>query len=453
MKNRSLRAQLSIVIVLSLLWMGLCGVADGQTPGTTFVYKTVKEYGPLIDLKNKLRPGEQIHESEREGFGYIVRAVPITSEQHLMQLLGAPGEDRLSDTQKGILEVYRLGQTQEIGDIQRNAPAINRAVTVNLVDITGCEDRQKFPGLRNDFWPRASKQTSYSGNRSVRDIDILISGVDSQGYGARTAAEMKATFVHEIAHTLDLGQIEFGAYGSDGDHWFNEVTTEKAAFCEGFANYIVTLLYPSRARDFRGSLQQIRIENASGTYQYISPSDPRLKASDLLKVEGVVTLTLHQITLSIPNGRDKVLAAFRESNSWDNGLGKFLQTLIRLNPSDAVAIVKVVDDETFKRLSNAEIRALFGHSALIEPYLQTRSDPAGQRQVRPGTATPAVGPGVTTPPPAGGRARIYKWKDKDGRLHFTDSPPPPGVEYTVMSPQKISPLQLDGGKSNPYQDD
>lgn len=457
MFNRVPRVRVTIVTALCCLWIGFCGVVHAQAAGTAFVYKIVKEYGPLVDLKRKMGPGDQIEDGQREGFGYIVRAVSVTSDQQLLQLMGTSREDRLSDTQKGILEVYRLGQSDAIKGLNQNAPAANRQVTVNLVDVTGCEDRQKFPALRNDFWPHARKISLSSQKGPVRDIEVLISGVDAQGYGARTPAEMKATFAHEFGHTLDLTSIEMEAYGPDGDHWSNEVITEKAAFSEGFANYISTLLYPSRARDFRSSLQQIQVETAPRTYARFAPNDPQLKATDLLRVEAVNTLILHQITQTLPDGREKVFAAFRESNSWNNGLGKFLQTLIRLYPADASAILKIVDDETCKRLTNAEIRTLLGNSSLAEGYLQTRADPAGSRtQVRNppaggGTAATIV-PGSSSPPPSV-RGRVYKWKDKDGRMHFTDSPPPQGIDYTVMSPQKITPINFEGGKTNPYEDD
>ncbi|MFZ5756083.1 MAG: DUF4124 domain-containing protein [Pseudomonadota bacterium] len=42
---------------------------------------------------------------------------------------------------------------------------------------------------------------------------------------------------------------------------------------------------------------------------------------------------------------------------------------------------------------------------------------------------------VTGPAAAG---EMYRWKDADGKLHFTDTPPPPGAETVKMESRDIS---------------
>jgi hypothetical protein len=54
----------------------------------------------------------------------------------------------------------------------------------------------------------------------------------------------------------------------------------------------------------------------------------------------------------------------------------------------------------------------------------------------PDLSMPGVPDSVDVPslPGVSGSGRtdtVYQWRDKDGSLHFTTDPPPPGVEYTV----------------------
>lgn len=37
-----------------------------------------------------------------------------------------------------------------------------------------------------------------------------------------------------------------------------------------------------------------------------------------------------------------------------------------------------------------------------------------------------------------GAGELYRWKDADGKLHFTDTPPPAGAETVVMESRAIS---------------
>ncbi|NLI79908.1 MAG: DUF4124 domain-containing protein [Candidatus Riflebacteria bacterium] len=447
------RLTLALTLFGLLLWNG--APVWSEEPAMVYVYKAVKDYGRQADLKKTLGSGDAIEEAEDGRNGYVIRRVEIRSEGHLLSLMGVGSEAELSDTQKGLLEVYRMGTSGTLADLNRFGPSNGRSITVNLVDVTGCDDRQKFPAVREDYWPKASKSTTTKGNKTTTAIDITISGVDSQGYGARTAREMKATFAHEFGHTLDQAQMEWGAYGPDGHHWQNEVIGERAAFKEGFANFVQLLAFPERARDYRASLFHVQYETASRTYNRFPPDDAQVKPTDLLRVEAVTTLLLWRFAQELGDGREKVMRAFQESNSYNNSLGRFLQTLVRQNPGDAAAIAKILDEETRKRMSNEEIRTLFGNDPGIESFLSGRTDPGARRVVSPPPADPAAviradQPPVSQPPPTA-KVRIYKWKDKDGRLHFTDVPPPPDVPYTMMAPQPVPTVRSSG--DNPFADE
>ena len=188
-------------------------------------------------------------------------------------------------------------------------------------------------------------------------------------------------------------------------------------------------------RQFRNALYRVCTEEPEKGYSYFEPTDPKVKPLDLLRIEAVNALLLYRLATELPNGQEKVFAAFTESNSWENDISRYLKTLLRLHPGDASTVGRILDQETFGRLSHDEIRQVLGSSTEVELFLRTRQDAkAGGQTV------------VSTPPepPPSSKQRIYKWKDKDGRLHFTDSPPPPGTEFTLMSPKRDPGVVIQG---------
>ena len=40
---------------------------------------------------------------------------------------------------------------------------------------------------------------------------------------------------------------------------------------------------------------------------------------------------------------------------------------------------------------------------------------------------------VLLPLSSAGSSEIYRWKDKDGRVHYSDSPPPPGMGAEIKT--------------------
>ncbi len=441
----------SVLVVAILCVSATPALAQSET---TFVYEVVKRYCKGNDVQKLLTPGDGVEDAGDGIHAYIVKKVTVRDEAHLLALMGVSDPSRLSDTQKGLLASYRTANSEALHSLEQYAPPGKRTLTVKLVDTSACTDTTKFPNVREDFWPKAERWVnSTSGGKVNADYTITVSGVDVAGFGAQAATEMKYTMAHEFGHTLALTAVEANPYGPDGHHWNNEVITERAAFSEGWANFITMQLYPERVRTFRSSLSRVRVETPQG-YKFFEPTDPAFMAADLLKVEAVQSLLLNRMASELPDGRAKVFAAFAASNSGRNSLSGLLQKFVQQNPGDAAALATMLDEETCKRLSNDELRAVLGNSLEIEVFLRNRADPTARPQtanppaVKP-TLTPAKIPGVTTMNTGG--TTIYKWKDKDGKWHFTDTPPPVGVsESNVRSDKKGPAVKVNGTSANPF---
>jgi len=422
--------------------------ANAAETSFSITYKVIKEYGKISDLTKKVGQGEILEESIDGKNAYILKQVEVKDEQHLLRLMGAADENGLSDTQRGFLGVFRTARSEAIAEVNSHASPGKRRLNIMLTDVNGYEDREKYPWVKKDFWPKAVKTYSYDGKGSITNIDLTISGVDAKGMGNSTADEMKATFAHEFGHSIESTRIEMNPYGYDGFHYHNEVIGEQAAFAEGFANYIEMQMYPSKIREFRNGLNQIWVENASGGYRRFNPDDEGLPATSILKVEAINSLILNRITKEIPDGREKFWAVFSRFNSWQNSLSGFLKAYIKEYPSDANQLAQIVDGETYKRLSNDELRKTLGDSIEVEIFLRSRKDVSGkplQTRVAPPAGTTEV-----VVQPTGGKPRVYKWKDENGSWHFTDYPPPGNVKYTVSGPVKVP--QVDHTERNPFSD-
>lgn len=432
------RRSLWSVLLLCLLFLpGWTEMVSAQNSQFTFTFKVVREFGPIEQMRRKRGPNEVLQEASDGQNAYILRKTAVTSESDLLRALGTD-EGSLSDTQKGLLEAYRFSQTQVIRDFHQYHPKELREISIDLVDTNGFEDATLYPTARKDFWPN---NVRYIGSGSTRSV-ILISGVSSRGSGPETAEDMKVTFSHEYGHSLDRTRIEADGYGPDDSHFKNEVIAEKAAFAEGFAGFFESLLFPAARDRIRRSVEWIRYENTAGNYVTHNARSEDVKGPDLLRVEGVNAMLLYRLAKEVGSGFAKVFAAFSKSNSSDNTMPKFLKTFAELHPADGAILAKILDEETYNKLTDQEIRQILGNGAGVQSYLRQRSGgsaPTGAETVRP---VPA--------PTNSGRRPMYKWVDSSGGIHFSDSPPPAGVKYEVKSSERI---QVDNPSGNPFSDE
>lgn len=365
------------------------------------VYRAILEVGSYSQLISRAGNGLEVRKSADGQTGYLVRAIPIESADHLVRLMGAAREGELSDGQKGLLNVYRFAHTDRIRTFLPLLPVSSGTVKLELNDTTGFEDSTRFPTVASDFWPRNSKTSWTSGNEIVRvDINIQMSPVDSSSFGQDAVKQMESTFIHEFAHSFDLAYGEADGYGPDGAHYINEVIKEKAAFIEGFAVFHQLLADPLLIPTYRWNLRNIKYEQTAGQYRDLDAKSEAVSGVDLMHVEGVQALMLYRLAKELPDGRQKIYDAFRPVNTMDKTFKTFLRELVRQNPAEAERITKIIDQESRRKLSNDQLRDYLGNSSGVNAYLTFRQDRIAQGLTNLATdsADPGYDPYASTSP-------------------------------------------------------
>ena len=134
-------------------------------------------------------------------------------------------------------------------DVVCSASRIPGTARMVPTDTTGFDDPKKFPQVENDFWP----------NSTGRMIQMSSNFFNYWG----SDDDAKATFVHEFSHSCDRTVKEFiKPYGKDGRHSCNELTRNRSAFVEGWAEFNEMLDFPSERRRIQAaspSLQRCRL--------------------------------------------------------------------------------------------------------------------------------------------------------------------------------------------------
>jgi len=324
-----------------------------------------------------------------------MKKVRVESPAHLTRLMGGEDPSTLTNGQRGLLEAYTFALSQRVQGYSSLLPVASTGVTLELNDTTGFEDSSRYPAVVEDFWPRNSKMTWTQGEATTAaEHTIIMSPVDSLNFGAEQSKLMTSTVAHELAHSLDLTEAEPNAYGKDGCHYFNEVTKEKAAFQEGFAEFNQFLVFPEDIERYRFAMRSIKYEHPDA-YQEFPPASPSVTGMDLTRVEGVNAFILYRLSQLTPDGKDRVFKAFIASNHKENSLAKFLKMFLRQNPDLATQTAIILDEETYKKLSNDELRNFLGRSEAIEEWLAARPIPGMTAAATAVEAAPAAtAPGV-----------------------------------------------------------
>ncbi|NLI79112.1 MAG: hypothetical protein GX442_22045 [Candidatus Riflebacteria bacterium] len=320
-------------------------------------------------------PGEGAktwYSKDDHDIAYRVTRVKVRSEAHLLELMGAKGdESKLSDGQKALLASYRAASSKAIKDRM----ALNQfrsTIVVHLTDTTGIDTSDpKYQSMREDFWPRST-------GRTIQMASFLYDYSGSE-------ADATSTMLHEFCHSLDNTFKEFrNPYGKDGSHFVNEKTGKRAAFVEGWAEFNEMLESKSEANYVRNSIGWIRIESTSeeGKYKTLEAKD--LTGLQLTEVEGINANIMYEMATKLPDGRGKVFAAFQKSNyPWRN-LRHLVRALVKANPGDAAAVAGILDQATLGKLSDKELLDFLGDSDV------TREAVAALRTVNASAPAPAA---------------------------------------------------------------
>lgn len=326
--------------------------------------------------ENVVRPyfpgeGEKTwYSKDDHNLAYRVTRVKVRNEAHLLELMGAKGdESKLSDGQKALLASFRAASSKAIKD-RMELNQFRSKIVVHLTDTTGIDTSDpKYKSVREDFWPRST-------GRTIQMSSFLYEYSGSE-------ADATSTMLHEFCHSLDNTFKEFrNPYGKDGSHFVNEMTGKRAAFVEGWAEFNEMLESKSEANYVRNSINWIRIESKTeeGTYQTLEAKD--LTGLQLTEVEGINANIMYEMATQLPDGRNKVFAAFKKSNyPWRN-LRHLVRALVKANPGDAGAVAEILDRATLGKLSDKELLDFLGSSEV------TREAVAALRTVKASAPAP-----------------------------------------------------------------
>ena len=110
-----------------------------------------------IDHNFIQKEGERLYYSKSDkNLAYSTTKTKVTSEEHLLELMGADSESDLTNGQKALLASYRMSKSEAVKKREDMSLFYMPKVNVVLVDTTGFEDAEEYPHARKDFWPNST---------------------------------------------------------------------------------------------------------------------------------------------------------------------------------------------------------------------------------------------------------------------------------------------------------
>lgn len=289
-----------------------------------------------------------------QAYKYRVTRVKVTSEEQLLQLMGAQGDpSKLTDGQKCFLEIYRVSRQQNVTDAMKQG--FRKKVTVLVTDVNG------FTGdnITRDFWP-------CSTGDSVQFSTSYFNSPNQEQWA-------RSVFIHEIAHSTDKTEAERDLpYGPDGVHYNNERTRPRVAFSEGWAEFNQMFYYPIDAERIFESIKEIKIETSNGSYT--STPATQMSGTDLMRVEGINAAIMYRMAKELPDGLQQIYKAFTTTNRAERMLSDLLKQYLRDHPDQFDQVATIMDEVTFGRLDDAEFRAQLGTSPALTSWLTRRAE-------------------------------------------------------------------------------
>lgn len=305
---------------------------------------------------------------------YKIKEVKITSEEQLIKEMGEDSYKDLTNSQKALVNAYRASQLQSVQERKSHA---YRDCKVNLYDTSDFEGNNdtdptglKQRIMETDFWP-----ASYEKSGNIR--------IGSAHFANKTNAEEgKSIFIHEYSHTLDKSAFIDGMYGLDKSHYLDEITTERAAFKEGWAEYNEMLDSKDQVKEYekiarKNQLLKIESDMIGGYY----PKDNKIKAKNasteqLLSNEcfmATLLYRIHEKTGNNSKGEDKVSAAFYATNGEDNNMSKVIKQFLKDNPEDAKVVYDVIDNTLLGKMTDKEFLDFVGENEESLTYIKNRN--------------------------------------------------------------------------------
>lgn len=316
--------------------------------------------GVEMGITRNLIPGEGEKNwySEDNNIAYKVNRVKITSEEELMAAMGVSSEEEMTNGQLSLLGAFRAAYSDEIQE--RKAYSFLPKVNLILTDTTGFDDPEQYPHVENDFWPCSTKLTISTSSNSYRND----SNAEANAY---------STLIHEYSHCMDLTKREKGSYGLDGDHYANEITTARAAFVEGWAEYNEMIESEDQAKYMQNRALNLKYEDKEEAGKYEPIPAEKCDTNQLLQCEAINACILYRIATEIDNGKAKIYKAFTSTRlNIFRDIRTIIKKLVKLYPEDTEAICKIIDEAFYGKLTNDEFYLFVGETDATRKYIENR---------------------------------------------------------------------------------
>ena len=358
-----------------------------------FYYQAIEgvyETGSDIDVNEK--NGESLVVSSSDSnYTYKVRRVKIKNEADLIRQMAGEGatEDDLAYGQKCILESYRAATSPEMKEKRKTSYLHKLEIDLTDTSYVGkdipdeLKDRDGkglktgpykddveglTPNIQDDFWPCSYKNRIILCDSCDKYFDPNDETDVAEKRGSPSGIEQAySTVFHEYAHFMDntnRGNDTYN-YGLDNTHYLCEVTTERMAFIEGWAEYNEMILdkYDSddenekKANAKRQSIFNQCSEDSylwfestvnQGEYRsYVKVSNASF--STLLKSEAFDAYLLYKLACEI--GQDRINKVFVDTR-WNNNrtVSDVVKRLVQNKKKKADSICKVVDDVYYGKI-------------------------------------------------------------------------------------------------------
>ena len=322
-----------------------------------------------------LEPDEVIVRSKVDhSMAYKIKEVKITSEEQLIKEMGEDSYKDLTNGQKALVNAYRASQQQSVKERKDHA---YRDCKVNLFDTSDVEgnDDTDPTGLlqrimKTDFWPGCFEKTG--------KVQIGSAYFSNQ----TNAEEGKSVFIHEYSHSLDKSSFIDGMYGLDKAHYLDEITTERAAFKEAWAEYNEMIESKDRVKVYekiarKNQLLMVESDTIGGYYR----KEDKLKAKNasaeqLLANEcfmATLLYRIHEKTGNNSEGKDKVSAAFYATNGEDNNMSNVIKQFLKDNPEDAKVVYEIIDKTLLGKMTDKEFLDFVGENEDSLAYVENRN--------------------------------------------------------------------------------
>ncbi|MBF0544767.1 MAG: hypothetical protein HQM08_10055 [Candidatus Riflebacteria bacterium] len=320
------------------------------TNGINFVFERPVE----VVANSSGIPDSQALPISGTNYSFRMDRVEVTSLDQLKQLLGV---DKLPEDQwpKGAAGLIGAYQGSDANFTRMGITKYGRTPTVYLTD-----DQVISPTLQNSA-KSAGVDLDTSLNSAYRiygtdNINFCAGFFKNEPSTQIALEDGKYILTHEVTHLAENRIIQAGDYGQDNQHFWNETTGGSAPFTEAWAEYAeINQALTDGRQEYVDRWYPTLNEQSTYSQDATQMSKDDITGAQLLQVEGIECQALLEIQKKIPNGDAKIRQAYDATNTSTGTFQDFLKSFAASNPSDVDALKAILKEQTFGKLSDAEI--------------------------------------------------------------------------------------------------